>query len=79
MGDASYTEVNGKEEFKKALESGKFNQKVDGNKITKTYKAIDIKNVRLSHKDRIVKNIDGDRVLIVLQVDKDREKTYARL
>ncbi len=72
IGDASYTEVNGKEEFKKALESGKLNQKVDTNKITKTYKAIDIKNVRMNRDD--FKNIDGDKVLIGSQVDKDREK-----
>ena len=72
MGDASYTEVNGKDEFKKALESGKLNQKIDTNKITKTYRAIDIKNVRMNKDD--FKNIDGDRVLIGSQVDKDREK-----
>ncbi len=72
MGDASYTEVDGKEEFKKALESGKLDQKVDSNKITKTYKAIDIKNVRMNKDD--FKNISGDRVLIGSEVDKDREK-----
>jgi hypothetical protein len=72
MGDASYTEVNGKDEFKKALEAGKFDQKIDSNKITKTYKAIDIKNVRMNRDD--FKNIDSDRVLIGSEVDKDREK-----
>jgi len=72
IGDASYTEVDGKEEFKKALESGKLNQKVDGNKITKTYKAIDIKNVRLNKND--LKDIAGDKLLIGSQVDEDREK-----
>lgn len=72
MGDASYTEVNGKDEFKKALESGQLNQKIDTNKITKTYRAIDIKNVRMNRND--FKNIDGDRVLIGSKVDKDREK-----
>ncbi len=72
MGDASYTEINGKEEFKKALESGKLNQKVDTNKITKTYRAIEIKNVRMNRND--FKDIDGDRVIIGSQVDKDREQ-----
>ncbi len=72
MGDASYTEVDGKEEFKKALESGKLDQKVDSNKITKTYKAIDIKNVRMNRDD--FKNMSGDRVLIGSEVDEDREK-----
>lgn len=72
MGDASYTEVDGKEEFKKALESGQLDQKVDGNKITKTYKAIDIKNVRLNKND--LKNVAGDNLLIGSQVDEDREK-----
>lgn len=72
MGDASYTEVDGKEEFKKALESGQLDQKVDGNKITKTYKAIDIKNVRLNKND--LKDVAGDNLLIGSQVDEDREK-----
>jgi hypothetical protein len=72
MGDASYTEVDGKEEFKKALESGQLDQKVDTNKITKTYKAIDIKNVRLNKND--LKDIAGDNLLIGSQVDEDREK-----
>ena len=72
MGDASYTEINGKDEFKKALESGQLNQKIDTNKITKTYRAIDIKNVRMNRND--FKNINGDRVLIGSKVDKDREK-----
>ncbi len=72
MGDASYTEVNGKDEFKKALESGKLNQKIDTNKITKTYRAIEIKNVRMNRND--FKDIDTDRVIIGSQVDKDREK-----
>ncbi len=72
MGDASYTEINGKEEFKKALESGKLNQKIDTNKITKTYRAIEIKNVRMNRND--FKDIDGDRVIIGSQVDKDREQ-----
>jgi hypothetical protein len=72
MGDASYTEVDGKEEFKKALESGQLDQKVDTNKITKTYKAIDIKNVRLNKND--LKDVAGDNLLIGSQVDEDREK-----
>ena len=72
IGNSSYTEVNGKEEFKKALESGKLNQKIDTNKITKTYRAIDIKNVRINRDD--FKNINGDRVVIGSQIDKDREK-----
>ena len=72
IGDASYTKVDGKEEFKKALESGELDQKVDGNKITKTYKAIDIKNVRLNKND--LKDIAGDSLLIGSQVDEDREK-----
>jgi len=72
MGDASYTEVNGKEEFKEALKSGQLDKKVDSNKITNSYNVIDIKNVRLNKND--LKDLDGDKLLIGSDVDKDGEK-----
>ncbi|MCH9739255.1 MAG: hypothetical protein K0U38_00215 [Epsilonproteobacteria bacterium] len=71
IGDASVTEVDGKEEFKEALEAGELDQEVDSNKITQEYKHIEIKNVRLNKND--LKDIEGDRLLIGSEVD-EREK-----
>lgn len=70
MGDASYVKIDSKEEFKKALESGALNQKIDTNKVTKTYRAIDISNVRLNKNDIKELTKNRDRVIIGSEVEK---------
>jgi hypothetical protein len=72
VGGASYTEVNGKDEFKEALKSGELGSKVNTNKITKTFKTIDIKNVRMNKND--FKDIDKKGILIGSKISKNREK-----
>ena len=72
MDDASYMEIDGEEEFKKALNSDELSQHIDSNKITKVYRTIDIKNVRMNRDD--FKNINKERVIIGSEIDKDREK-----
>lgn len=72
IGNASVTEVRGKEEFKEALKNGDLNQQTDTNKITKEYKHIEVKDVRLNKND--LKEIEGDQLLIGSQVDDQRQK-----
>jgi len=70
IGDSSYVEIDSKEEFKKALESGALDQKIDTNKVTKTYRTIDIKNVKLDEDDLKELTQNRDRILIGSEVDK---------
>jgi hypothetical protein len=70
-GNASYVKIRSKEEFKKALESGALNQKIDTNKVTKTYRAIEIDNVRLNKNDLKELTKNGNRVLIGSEVGKN--------
>jgi len=73
VGNASYVKIDSKEEFEEALESGALDQKIDTNGVTKTYRAIDISNVRLNKND-LKKMTEGkDRVLIGSEVDGGRE------
>lgn len=59
LGDgSSYQEINGKEEFKKAMNSGELGKDVTGNGVNRVYRAIDIKNVRLNKNDFDKKKIN---------------------
>ena len=71
LGDgSSYKQINGKEEFKKAMESGELGKDVKGNGVNKVYRAIDIKNVRLNKSDFDKKK---DKLLIGSKVDKNNQ------
>jgi hypothetical protein len=75
MGDASYTKIRNKEEFKDALKSGKLSKKIDGNKVTNSYNVIDIENVRINKNDIDTNSLeDDDRLLIGSKVEEGREK-----
>lgn len=68
--DASYTEIDGKEELKDALNSGALDSKLEeSNGITKQYIYTEIKNVNL--KDRDLKNIEGDTLNLGSQIEGD--------
>lgn len=72
LGDgSSYKEINGKEEFKKAMESGELGEDVNGNGVNKVYRAIDIKNVRLNKSDFDKKK---DKLLIGSKITKDNQQ-----
>jgi hypothetical protein len=71
-GGSTYVEIKDADQFKDALKSGELSQTVNGNGITKTYRVIDIKNVRLGRDD--LKDIEGDRVLIGSKVERENEQ-----
>jgi hypothetical protein len=73
VGNGSYVEIDSKEEFKEALESGALDQKIDTNGVTKTFRAIDISNVNLNKNDLKDITEDTDRLLIGSEVDGNRE------
>jgi hypothetical protein len=71
--NAAYVEVDGKQEFKEALESGELNTNLQkGNGITKQYIYKDIKNVDI--KDRDLRNIDGDTLNLGSEVQGNGQK-----
>jgi len=70
---SSYVKIDSKEEFKKALESGALDQKIDTNGVTKTFRAIDISNVNLNKSDLKEITDNKDRLLIGSEVDGKRE------
>lgn len=68
--NAAYVEIDGKEEFKEALESGELNTNLEeGNGITKQYIYKDIKNVNIT--DRDLRNIEGDTLNLGSEVQGD--------
>ncbi len=72
LGDgSSYKQINGKDEFKKAMESGELGEEVKGNGVNKVYRAIDIKNVRLNKSDFDKKR---DNILIGSKVTKNNQQ-----
>jgi len=67
---ASYVEIDGKDEFKDALESGALDSGLEENNgISKQYVYKDIKNVNLN--DRDLRDIEGDTLNLGSQVDGD--------
>jgi len=70
VGDASYTKIDGKEELQEALLSGQLDQESHGNKITKEYKLIEIKNANINQND--LKEMKGDSLLIGTRIKDEK-------
>ncbi len=70
VGDASYTKIDGKEELQEALVSGQLDQESHGNKITKEYKLIEIKNANINQND--LKKMKGDSLLIGTRIKDEK-------
>lgn len=51
IGDSSYIKIDGREEFKEALKSGDLDRKVKSGRAVKTFRTIDISNVKLSREE----------------------------
>jgi len=69
-GSASYTEIDGKEELKDALNSGALDSKLEeSNGITKQYIYTEIKNVKLDDND--LKDVQGDTLNLGSQIEGD--------
>lgn len=67
---SSYLDIDGKEEFKDALESGALDTGIEeGNGITKQYVYREIKNVNLT--DRDLKDMEGDTLNLGTQLEGD--------
>jgi len=71
--NAAYVEIDGKQEFKDALQSGELNTNLqEGNGITKQYIYKDIKNVNLN--DRDLRGIEGDTLNLGSEIQGDGQK-----
>lgn len=71
--NAAYVEIDGKQEFKDALQSGELNTNLqEGNGITKQYIYKDIKNVNLN--DRDLRDIEGDTLNLGSEIEGDGQK-----
>ncbi len=72
VGGASYTKIDGKEELQEALVSGQLDQESNGNKITKEYKLIEIKNANINQND--LKDMKGDELLIGTRIKDEKSQ-----